>query len=174
MLLLTLFAACSPTEPRSEHTRSADPGDQILSVRDLSSVLAVRLNNGHHFDSVLDMTIFGPLRPKMTVDDARAILGEPTSVATDYRGTFYAFVSSGRKCAVAHISATDWMSGTMEDWAVYAYPPNASVVSSRLQSVIAAHPNVEQVAVTTNYDDRSIVVLYMNHGLLTEVRWSTE
>jgi hypothetical protein len=136
--------------------------------------LFIQLAPGVPLSAVVDHSLFEPLKPETTVDQARAILGEPLAVRPDGEGAFYLYRDGDVRVELAHLRSSS-SSGTFEDWCVFSNPKNnllTAIVSDPVQRLIVRAAPVEEIII---HEDRSPAAFAFSADLvdsrLSNLRW---
>ncbi len=112
----------------------------------------VRLQPRVELSDVADLRVFGPLRPGMSLEEARAAAGEPTGRSTDYRGTVWSHWSN--EYGTAQVGCVESCSGSdcFTSWELQAYPKHRRrvfdpSVADVVKQAVERKPEVEYRAV---------------------------
>src|SRR6185503_15038452 len=99
----------------------------LAEARVLGTQLHVRLAAGRRLSEVVAVPI-EPLKPDMTITQARRIAGEPLATRTDAQGTYYLYRRQPIPVELAHLTGAGTNRGTRRYWSVAAAGGPASVV----------------------------------------------
>lgn len=132
--------------------------------------LVVTLADSMHLAQLVDLSVFGPLRPGMTADMAKAAAGEPEAVETRDYVTFYRWRTAKGVVEVSQEQADDSVDPAVKVWRLRAFPspPHASALLDR-RIVAVVEPTVEFV--TVNSATEGLVCSLGPGGSVVSARW---
>ena len=123
---------------------------------------------------LVNLDLFGDLRPGQTISDVRRQFGEPHKVTGDHAGTYYHYTSRDHEVAVAHLTSSS-AGVTWENWSLYAYPQK-SRVDAVFRGPLLEHLQKQQMAgdlvlsvVSSNVDQR--ISADVRGSTVSAVRW---
>ena len=136
-LLIALYAitACGSSERRSIELAPPLESAIVSSYTgwfggSWTQEIRIQLAEGVELSDVADLRAFGPLRPGMSLDTARDLLGEPVGVSTDYhRGTEWNHWSNQH--GIVEVGCVETCSGEdcSTSWRLRAVPAEREVES---------------------------------------------
>jgi hypothetical protein len=140
----SLFASCRGAGLRQESFAVAAP---LAEARIVGALLHVRLSPGRPLSDVIKVPI-DPLKPDMTITEARRIVGEPLATRTDRQGTYYLFRTQPVAIELAHLTGVGSNRGTWRYWSVAGGSGSVSVVfGPAIQELIARARPVQEIVI---------------------------
>lgn len=140
----SMFVSCRGAGLRRESFGVSPP---LAEARIMGSHLHVRLVPGRPLSEVIAVPI-APLKPDMTIDQARGILGEPLATRTDAEGTYYLFRKEPIAIELAHLTGAGSNRGTWRFWSVAGGRGSTSVVfGPALRDLIARARPLRQIVI---------------------------
>jgi hypothetical protein len=132
--------------------------------------LVITLADSVHLAQLVDLSVFGPLRPGMTADRAKAAAGEPEAVETRDYVTFYRWRTARGVVEVSQEQADDSVDPDVKVWRLRAFPspPHSSALLDR-RIVAVIGPKVEFV--TVNSATEGLVCSLGPGGSVVSARW---
>jgi len=126
--LAVAAVACAIVSCRPGLRRDSFPvAAPLAEARTVGTHLHVRLVPGRRLSEVIAVPI-EPLKPDMTITQARRIAGEPLATRTDAQGTYYLYRRQPIPVELAHLTGAGTNRGTRRYWSVAAAGGPASVV----------------------------------------------
>jgi len=134
--------------------------------------------NNTHLAQMVDLTLFTPLAPGITFDEANKILGAPAEADKGRNLTeYHYYFTNGLRLAVAKETQVSGSMPRIEWWTVYAFPTNKALGISPdtfLSKTTAERIKNEKtpfLLVVRDTNDDSSVWCTVEHQGMTEIRW---
>ena len=140
--LALIVAGCAPSRDKALVVQPP-----FAEARIYDNSLYVRLTPGTPLREVVLLSV-DPLRGGMTLEEARALAGEPRATRRDAMGTHYSYGVERLGVELAHHQDQD--SGPVDKWVVTAAPNDntlAALLSSDLQGLLATVGGVEELTI---------------------------
>jgi hypothetical protein len=142
--LASLFVSCRGAGLRHESFVVAAP---LADAQILRAHLHVRLSPGRPLSDVITVPI-DPLKPDMTITEARRILGDPLATRTDAEGTYYLFRTQPVAIELAHLTGAGSNRGTRRYWSVAGGRGSVSVVfGPAIRELITRAKPVQEIVI---------------------------
>jgi len=145
-----------------------EPPLQSMTMRLDTRTMVVRLQPEVKLGEVVDLRVFGPFRPGVTLQQVSRDHGEPKATRRDYAVTYYGYSHHDVKIEIAHERS---MSGdaVWEQWAVCAYPITDTGVLSPSLAKLVAQERPSELIVATSGDP--MISAQMAAGRVSMIRW---
>ena len=138
----TTLASCQGL--REEFFAVAAP---VAEARIVGTKLYVRLSPGRPLSDLVTVPI-QPLRPGMTIAEARRVVGEPLATRTDREGTYYLFRTQPARIELAQLSGLLANGAPGRHWSVVGEKGMVSAVfAPQIQELIARARPVREIVI---------------------------
>ena len=163
------IVSCRGTGVRHDSFAVAAP---LAEARIRGTHLHVRLAPGRRLSEVIAVPT-EPLKPDMTITQARRIAGEPLATRTDEQGTYYLYRRQPIPVELAHLTGAGTNRGTRRYWSVASAGGPASVVfGPALQDLIARARPVRTIVIhEEGVPDRAAFAADVDGGTVSRLLW---
>jgi len=166
--LVLCHSGCREPVPTPMKEAPLDPPLKSMSLRLDTRGMFVSLQPGVLLGEVVDLRVFGPFRPGVTLEHVTRDHGKPQTMRADYAGTYYGYSHGGVRIEVAHERSVSGDS-VWEQWAVYAYPTTDSGLFSASLVKLIEQERPSEVIVATSDEPR--ISAEFKAGRVSMIRW---
>lgn len=172
LTVVLISVGCFPSKVHEED-RLADP--PLGRVRVYGNEVAIEPAAGTDWRTLVDLSLFGTLRPRMSLVEAKKAAGMPDREEASRRGTEYIYLQTGTRVVLAFEEHGSTF-GSSRGWYLRAYPAGLRIEDLLAPSIARELERVGTAREVVLMKDAASPVLRANvaDGLVVSVEWISE
>ena len=168
----TAVACWDSGPPRRDEELKVGPSFSRASV--WGADLFVKLAPGIPLSAMVDLSVFAPLKPEMTLEEARRTVGEPLASRPYGAGTAYLYRDDAARVELAHIVESS-SGSTWQNWSVFSTPERNSVKDILAEPVVGLVNTTGKVNAIVIHENRQPLAFAFSAQIVGEkvllLRW---